>query len=85
MAEGVAAGRISSRAEEEIGRGLEHALERFAEGDTERAIEELARLEEKVDELLDRDEIHQSQEQRIDAAIEDLARQMFLASPPEDD
>jgi plasmid stabilization system protein ParE len=85
VADGVSEGRISSRAEEEIRKGLDHALERFAEGDTERAIEELAHLEEEVDHLVDHDEIHQSEEHRIDAAIEDLARQMLLASPPEDD
>jgi hypothetical protein len=85
VADGVASGRITSKGAEEIQKGLDDALEKFAEGDTEKAIEELAHLEEKVDELVDHDEIHQSQEHRIDAAIEDLARQMELMAPSEDD
>jgi serine/threonine-protein kinase len=84
VADGVAAGRISPKAEEDILKGLDEALEKFAEGDTEKAHEELDHLEEKVDELLQKDEIHQSQEQRIDRAIEDLVAQMELASPSED-
>jgi serine/threonine-protein kinase len=84
VAEGVAADRISAKAEEEILKKLDEAIEKFAEGDTEKALEELDHLEEKVDELLEKGEIHQSQEQRIDGAIEDLAAQMTLASPPED-
>jgi serine/threonine-protein kinase len=84
VADGVAAGRISQKAEEDILKGLDEALEKFAEGDTEKAHEELDHLEEKVDELLQKDEIHQSQEQRIDRAIEDLVAQMELASPSED-
>jgi eukaryotic-like serine/threonine-protein kinase len=84
VADGVAEGRISSKAEEEILKKLDEALEKFAEGDTEKALEELDHLEEKVDELLEKEEIHQSQEQRIDSAIEDLAVQMELASPNDD-
>ena len=38
-----------------------------------------------MDELLEQDEIHQSQEQRIDGAIEDVAREMFDAASSEDD
>jgi ribosomal protein S20 len=85
VAAGVAEGRISSKAEEEILKKLDEALEKFAEGDTEKALEELDHLEEKVDELLEKEEIHQSQEQRIDSAIEDLAVQMELASPSDED
>jgi eukaryotic-like serine/threonine-protein kinase len=84
VADGIAEGRISEKAEEEILKKLDEALEKFAEGDTEKALEELDHLEEKVDELLEKEEIHQSQEQRIDKAIEDLQVQMELASPPED-
>jgi len=85
VADGVAEGRISSKAEEEILKKLDEALQKFAEDDTEKALEELAHLEEKVDELLEKEEIHQSQEQRIDSALEDLAVQMELASPSDDD
>ena len=73
------------QAAEEIQKGLDEALEKFAEGDTEKAIEELEHLRGEVDELVDHDEIRHSQEQRMDRAIEDLAEQMFLASPSEDD
>jgi ribosomal protein S20 len=84
VADGVAAGRISSHAADEIRKAIDESLEKFSEGDTEKALEELEHLEEKVDEFLEKEEIHQSQEQRIDRAIEDLATQMELANPPED-
>ena len=85
VSEGVSDGTISDKAADDIGKGLEEALKEFAEGDTEKALEKLADLEETVDDLVDHDEIHNSQEQRIDRAIEDVAEQMFFASPPEDD
>jgi serine/threonine protein kinase len=85
VAEGVDADRISSHAEEEIVKRLEEALEKFGEGDTDKALEELGKLEEKVDELIDRGDIHQSQEHRIDSAIEDLMAQMELASPSDEE
>ena len=85
VSEGVNDGSISDKAAEEIGKGLEEALKEFADGDTEKAVEKLADLEETVDDLVDHDEIHNSQEQRIDRALEDIAEQMFLASPPKED
>lgn len=85
MAEGVAEGRISEKAAREIEKRLEESLERFTDGDAEGAIHTLEDLEAKVDELLEQDEIHQSQEQRIDGAIEDVAREMFDAASSEDD
>jgi serine/threonine protein kinase len=85
VSEGVADGRISERAAQEIEKGLEESLERFAEGDAEEAIHKLEDLVEKVDELLEQEEIHQSQEQRIDSAIEELAEQMAHATSSEDD
>ncbi len=85
MAEGVADGRISESAAQEIANGLEESLERFADGDVEEAIHTLEDLEGRVDELLEQEEIHQSQEQRIDGAIEDVARAMFDAASSEDE
>ena len=85
MAEGVADGRISESAAQEIANGLEESLERFADGDVEEAIHTLEDLEGTVDELLEKEEIHQSQEQRIDGAIEDVARAMFDAASSEDE
>jgi hypothetical protein len=82
VTEGVNGGTISEKAAEEIGKGLGAALEKFADGDTEGAIEELQNLESKVDDLVDDDEIANSQEQRLDRAIEDLAEEMFRAAPP---
>lgn len=85
MAEGVADGRISENAAQVIAAGLEESLERFADGDVEEAIHTLEDLEGRVDELLEQEEIHQSQEQRIDGAIEDVARAMFDAASSEDE
>ena len=85
MAESVADGRISESAAQEIAAGLEESLERFADGDVEEAIHTLEDLEGRVDELLEQEEIHQSQEQRIDGAIEDVARAMFDAASSEDE
>jgi hypothetical protein len=85
VAEGVADGRISEKAAQEIEDGLEESLERFADGDVEEAINTLEDLEGKVDELLEQEEIHQSQGQRIDGAIEDVARAMFDAASSEDE
>jgi serine/threonine-protein kinase len=85
VADGVAEGRISSKAEEEIEKKLDEALEKFAEDDTEKALEELDDLVEKVEDLYQDEEIQQPYEQRIDRAIEDLAVQMELASPSDED
>ena len=84
VAQGVSDGTISDEAAGEIQKGLDEALREFAGGDTEKAIEKLGDLEGKVDELVDHDEIAHSEEQKLDKAIEDLAAQMFQASPPED-
>jgi eukaryotic-like serine/threonine-protein kinase len=85
VSEGVADGRISEKAAREIAKGLEESLEKFTDGDAEEAIHKLEDLEEKVDELLEHEEIHQSQEQKIDSAIEELAEQMVLAASSDDD
>lgn len=85
MAEGLADGRISENAAQVIATGLDESLERFADGDVEEAIHTLEDLEGRVDELLEQEEIHQSQEQRIDGAIEDVARAMFDAASSEDE
>jgi serine/threonine-protein kinase len=83
--EGLSDGTISDKAAGEIDKGLEEAVQKFADGDTEEALGKLSDLESKVDDLVKHDEIHHSQEQRIDRAIEDIAEQMVLASPAEDD
>jgi serine/threonine-protein kinase len=85
VAEGVADGRISENAAQEIEKGLDESLERFNDGDAEEAIHTLEDLEGRVDELLEQEEIHQSQEQKIDGAIEDVARAMFDAASSEDE
>jgi hypothetical protein len=85
VAEGVTDGRISEEAAQEIEKGLDGSLETFADGDVEEAIHTLEDLEGKVDELLEQEEIHQSQEQRIDGAIEDVARAMFDAASSGDE
>jgi hypothetical protein len=85
VSEGVADGTVSEKAAQEIEKGLEESLKKFAEGNTDEAIQKLEDLREKVDDLVGGEEIHNSQEQRIDSAIEDLAEQMFLAAPPGDE
>lgn len=85
MAEGVADGRISEDAAQVIAAGLEESLETFADGDVEEAIHTLEDLAGTVDELLEQEEIHHSHEQRIDGAIEDVARAMFDAASSEDE
>lgn len=80
VTQGMSDGRITSGAAEEIQRRLDEALERYEEGDTERAIEELGDLEGKIDELVDHEEIAHSEERALDKAIEDLAEQMAAAS-----
>jgi serine/threonine-protein kinase len=82
---GVADLAISEKAAHEIAKGLEESLEKFAEGDAEEAIQKLEDLREKVDDLVEDEEIHNSQEQRIDSAIEDLAEQMVLTAATDED
>ena len=84
VADGLANDRVTPDAAEEIRKRLSDALEKFREGDTEKAIEELGDLRDKVQELVDEREIDHSQEQKLDKAIEDLAAQMSLAAPSED-
>jgi len=84
VADGLANERVTPDAAEEIRKRLSDALEKFREGDTEKAIEELGDLRDKVQELVDEREIDHSQEQKLDKAIEDLAAQMSLAAPSED-
>lgn len=83
VTEGVSEGNISENAAEEIQSGLDDALGTFAEGDIEEAVEKLGNLEGMIDELVGSDEIAQSQEHKLDKAIEDLAEQMFLVSSSE--
>jgi hypothetical protein len=83
VTEGVSEGNISENAAEEIQNGLDDALDTFAEGDIEEAVEKLGNLEGTIDELVGSDEIAQSEEHKLDKAIEDLAEQMFLAASSE--
>jgi len=85
LSAGVANDTITDKAAMEIGKEVEEALKKFAEGDTEGAINKLEDLEGKIDELEDKEEVAHSQEQRLDRAIEDIAEQMLLASPPGDE
>ena len=85
VADGVAAGRISSKAEEEILHGLDEAVRKFSEGDTEKALEELDHLREKVDDLIEHDEIANSEKQKLLRAIDDVAEQMIIAADEEGD
>jgi molecular chaperone GrpE (heat shock protein) len=85
VTEGLNDGTISEHAADEIQKKLQEALEKYAEGDTEKAIEELEHLRDDLDRMVDHDEIAHPEEQGLDKAIEDVEEQMFLASPPEDD
>ena len=84
VTEGVAQDTISEKAAEELVRGLDDALEKYAEGDAEEAIDELEHLHDKVEELVDHDEIAHSEEQRLEKAIEDLAVRMFEVASEDD-
>ena len=82
--EGVEQGTISEKAADEIQDKLEDAMQKFDGGDTDGAITELEDLAEKVEELVDKDEVANSEKERLDRAIEDLAEAMFLAAPPDE-
>jgi len=82
---GLQDGTISQHAADEIQRKLDEALEKYSEGDTEKAIEELEHLRNDLDHMVDHDEIENPEAQHLDKAIRDLEEQMLLASPPEDD
>jgi serine/threonine-protein kinase len=83
--QGVSEGEITDMAAREIRDRADEAYADFGDGDTDKAIEELEDLRNKVDELVDEGEIEHSQERKLDKAIEDLAEQMFLASSSEGD
>jgi eukaryotic-like serine/threonine-protein kinase len=84
VAEGTADGSISEAAAEEIQNGVDEALESFGGGDADEAVERLGDLEGRIEELVDEEEIHHSQERKLDKALEDLADQMLAASSSED-
>jgi hypothetical protein len=85
VAEGFQEGDIRGKAVEEIDKGVDEALEKFRDGDTEAAIKKLEDLVGKVDDLVENDEIAQSHEQRIVSAIEDIEEEMVSASPPQEE
>ena len=74
--EGVADGRISDHAADEIRHGVEDALHKADEGDGEKAIEELEKLREKIEELADHDEIANSERQKLERAIDAIEEQI---------
>jgi serine/threonine-protein kinase len=74
--EGVADGRISDHAADEIRHGVEDALQKADEGDGEKAIEELEKLREKVGELVDHEEIANSERQKLEKAIDAIEEQI---------
>lgn len=82
VAQGVSESTINDKAAEEIQNGLDEAFHAFAGGDTEKAIDKLRDLERKVEDLVGDDEIAHSEKQKLLKAIDDLAEQMSLASPP---
>jgi serine/threonine-protein kinase len=82
---GVAGGSITDEAAQVIRDRAEGAVATFRDGDSQGAIEELEELRGAVEELVDDGQIHNSQEQKLDKAIEDLADQMILLDPPESD
>jgi hypothetical protein len=84
IAAGVENGTISEHAADEIQKGLDGALEKYAHGDTQKAIDELEHLRDDLDHMVDHEEIENPEAQHLDRAIRDLEEQMFLASPPED-
>ena len=83
--DGLADGRITEHAADDIGKHLEDAMKRFEDGNTEDAVRKLDELESKIDDLLEHDEIAQSEENRLDRALEDLASAMIEAQPPDDE
>lgn len=83
VAQGVSDGTITDKAAEEIQKGLDEAVHEFAGGDTEKAIDKLGDLERKIEDLIDHDEVANSEKQKLFKAIDDLAEQMSLASPTE--
>jgi eukaryotic-like serine/threonine-protein kinase len=85
VAAGLEEGTISDGAAEEIRGRVSDALGEFQDGDTDKAIEELEDLRDKVAEAVDHDEIAHSQKQKLDKAIEDLEEQMLLAAPPDEE
>jgi eukaryotic-like serine/threonine-protein kinase len=74
--EGAADGRISPHAADEIRHGVDEALHKLEEGDGEKAIDELEKLREKVEELADHEEIANSERNRIERAIEAIEEQI---------
>ena len=82
---GVLNDAISPKAAEDIEKRANDAYGTFREGDTEKAIEELEDLRDKVEEGVDHEEIANSYEQKLDKAIVALEEQMLRASPPEEE
>jgi demethoxyubiquinone hydroxylase (CLK1/Coq7/Cat5 family) len=80
--DGLADGRISDHAEDEIEKHLGESLTKFGEGDSSEAIKKLEDLESKIDDFVEHEEIEHSEEQALDRAIEDLVEALFLADPP---
>jgi serine/threonine protein kinase len=83
--EGLANGTISEKAAEEIDKHVEEALKKFAEGDSSEAIEKLDDLGSKIEELVDHDEIANSEKQKLHRAVEDLAAAILTADPPDEE
>ena len=81
LTDALADGLITEKAFQDIEKHVEGSLDTFAEGNTGDAIKKLDDLESKIDELEERDEVSNQTEQRLDRALEDLARAMFLADP----
>jgi len=73
---GLERGRISDHAARDIRHGVDEALHKLDEGKTDDAIEELEKLRDKVAEFVDREEIANSEKQKLDRAIETIEEQI---------
>jgi serine/threonine-protein kinase len=82
--QGVDDGVISDKAAEELFKGLEEINKKWLEGDVEGALEEIAKLDAKIDELASGGEItSQSVVNALHGGLDDLAEAMGITSPPE--
>lgn len=82
--QGLSEENITPDAGAEVRGRVDEAYASFADGDAEKAIDELEELRDRVDELVEDDQIAHSQEKKLDKAIEDLIDQMLASTSDED-
>ena len=84
--QGVQDGVISSKAAEELFKGLEEINKKWRESDVEGALEEIAKLDEKIDQLTAEEEITSTDVvSALHGGLEDLASAMGETAPPQGD